>query len=63
MHFTTDHEANCNIMGGLHSSPRFDSPRSKNIFRDKIIDVALAYQLRWLKVRGEWLENVDGIHL
>ena len=37
-------------------SPRFDSKRSRKIFREKIIDVA---ENSWLKGSGQWLENVD----
>ena len=37
-------------------SPRFDSKRSRKIFREKIIDVA---ENSWLKGSGQWLENFD----
>ena len=38
------------------SSPRFDSQRSRKIFRWKIIDVV---EKSWLKGSGQWIENFD----
>ena len=43
--------------------PRFKSQHSPKNFRGKIIDVADVNQRRWLEESGQWLENVDQIHL
>ena len=40
----------------------FDSQRSQNIFRGKIVDVAEVNHRRFLEESGQRLENVDPTH-
>ena len=41
----------------------FDFQRYQNFFRRKIVDVAEATQRPCLEESGQWLENVDQMHL
>ena len=45
------------------SSHEFDSQRTQKNFKGKIIDVAQVNQPPLLEERGQWLEDVDQIHL
>ena len=45
------------------SSHEFDSQRSQKNFKGKIIDVAQVNQPLLFEERGQWLEDVDQIHL
>ena len=52
-----------NIFASRPRCPGFDSQHSGNFLEEKIIDVAEVNQLCWLEGSGQWLDNVDQIHL
>ena len=53
-----------NIFASRPRCPGFDSQHSGIFFsEEKIIDVAKINQLCWLEGSGQWLDNVDRIHL
>ena len=59
--YKTPYQINVPRGGGIFAS----GPNCplKNIAEENIIDVAEVYQLSWLEKSGQWLENIDRIHL
>ena len=53
------HSTMVSILAAGLSCPRFDSQRSRNFFRGKIITVAYVNQQRWSEESGQRLENFD----
>ena len=51
------------ILASGPNCPGFDSQRSHTNFGGKKFNVAEDSLQRWLEESGQWLENVDQIHL